>query len=91
MADCKYAIATITGSAALHLALKSLDIGFGDKVAVPDTTFAASINAIELAGAIPIIIDVHKDDWTIDTNLLEKAILKENINGYSCTHTWSSS
>ena len=87
IACSKFAIATITGSAALHLALKTMKIGVGDKVVVPDYTFAASINAVELVGATPIIVDVSKEDWTLDTKLLEKVILKEKPTAVIVVHT----
>ena len=87
IAYSKFAIATITGSAALHLALKTLKIGVGNKVVVPDFTFAASINAVELVGATPIIVDVSKEDWTLDTKLLEKVILKDKPDAVIVVHT----
>ena len=87
IAKCKYAIATITGSAALHLALKTLKIGKGDKVIVPDFTFAATINAVELSGAEPVIVDVGENDWTLDIKLLEKAILKVKPAAVIVVHT----
>lgn len=66
------AVATSSGTTALHLALAGLDIGPGDEVIVPDFTFAASINAILYCGATPILIDVDRATWNLDPNLLEK-------------------
>jgi len=87
IASAKYAIATITGSAALHLALKTLNLGLGNKVIVPDFTFAATINAVELTGASPIIVDVNKEDWTLDCSLLNRVILKEKPDAIIVVHT----
>ena len=87
IAKCKYAIATITGSAALHLALKTLKIGKRDKVIVPDFTFAATINAVELSGAEPVIVDIGENDWNLDIKLLEKAILKVKPAAVIVVHT----
>ena len=64
--NSKYALATITGSAALHLALKIFDIGRGNRVLVPDLTFAATINAVIVSGADPILLDVDRETWTLD-------------------------
>ena len=83
----KFAIATITGSAALHLALKTLGLGKSDKIVVPDFTFAASINAIELVGSIPLIVDINYQDWTLDTSILEQVILKEKPKAVIVVHT----
>ena len=87
IASSKFAIATITGSAALHLALKTLNLGSGNKVIIPDFTFSASINAVELSGATPVIVDVNKEDWTLDCSLLEKVIIKEKPSAIIVVHT----
>lgn len=70
----KHAIAVSNGSVALHLALHCLDIGPGDEVIVPTFTYIASVNAITLAGATPIFVDVRESDWLLDPRLVEQAI-----------------
>lgn len=70
----KHAIAVCNGSVALHLALHCLDIGVGDEVIVPSFTYIASVNAITLAGAKPVFVDVSRDDWLIDPASVERAI-----------------
>ena len=87
IAQSKYALATITGSAALHLALKTLGIGNNDKVLVPDLTFAATINAVILSGAIPIIIDINNYNWTLDLKLTEIAIKLHKPKAIIVVHT----
>ena len=72
--DCTFGISTSNGTCALHLALKALDIGDGDEVIIPDLTFAATINAVLLANATPVIVDVEEDSWCIDPKHIEKAI-----------------
>jgi perosamine synthetase len=69
-----FALATSNGTTALHLALVSLNIGPGDEVIVPDFTFAASINAVLYTGATPVLVDINKDDWTLDIEATKKAI-----------------
>ena len=64
--DAKHAIATSSGTTALHTALLALGIKEGDEVIVPDYTFAASAFAIMHCGAIPILADVKKDTFCID-------------------------
>jgi len=54
------------GTVSLVLALMALEIGQNDEVIVPNYTMIASINAIKILGAIPIIIDVDKDTFTIN-------------------------
>jgi len=68
------AVATNTGSAALQLALLAAGVGPGDRVAVPDWTFVASVNAARHAGAEPVLIDVDDTSWTLDPALLAEAL-----------------
>ena len=70
----KHAIAVCNGSVAIHLALHCLDVQPGDEVIVPTFTYIASVNAIVLAGAKPIFVDVSPDDWLIDPAAVELAI-----------------
>jgi len=72
----KHAIAVCNGSVAIHLALHCLDVGPGDEVIVPTFTYIASVNAIVLAGAKPVFVDVSPSDWLIDPDSVEKAITK---------------
>lgn len=74
-----FAIVCSSGTAALFLALKSVGVKAGDKVAVPSTTFIATANAIKLAGAIPIFIDSDPKTLTISHEDLKNAILEYNF------------
>jgi perosamine synthetase len=69
-----YATAVTNGTVALHLALLSLEIVGGDEVIVPGLTYIATVNAVSYVGATPVIVDVYKDNWTIDITEIEKAI-----------------
>lgn len=70
----KHALVVSSGTAALHIALLSLNIGPGDAVLVPDFTFAATANAVEVTGAKAVAIDVERDSYNIDPVILEKVI-----------------
>lgn len=70
----RHAIAVSNGSVAIHLALHCLDVGPGDEVIVPTFTYIASVNAIALAGAKPIFVDVSPDDWLMDPDAVGRAI-----------------
>ncbi|MEI7605827.1 MAG: LegC family aminotransferase [Rhodospirillaceae bacterium] len=54
---CRYGIATVNGTAALHLALHALGVGAGDLVLCPALTFVATANAIAATGAAPLFLD----------------------------------
>lgn len=73
----KHAVATTSCTAAMFLALKALGVGHGDEVIVPDITFIATANAVTLAGATPVLVDVEPERLTIDTTALEKAITRK--------------
>jgi 8-amino-3,8-dideoxy-alpha-D-manno-octulosonate transaminase len=55
---CKHAVAVSSGTAALRVALAAAGIGCGDEVIVPAFTFIATVNAVVVAGAVPIFAEV---------------------------------
>jgi perosamine synthetase len=70
----KHAIATTSGTAAIFLSLKALGIGHGDEVIVPDITFIATANAVDLCGAKPILADIDPKTFNINPLAIKKAI-----------------
>ncbi|MDE7341934.1 MAG: aminotransferase class I/II-fold pyridoxal phosphate-dependent enzyme [Lachnospiraceae bacterium] len=70
------ATALSAGTAAIHLALKLLNIGPGDVVFVSDLTFSATCNPIVYEGAAPVFIDAEPDTWNMSPQALEKAFEK---------------
>ena len=70
----RHAVATSSGTAALHLALQLLEIGPGDDVFVSTFTFVATANAVIYQGANPVFIDSDHSTWNIDPQLLEEAL-----------------
>lgn len=74
--NVRYAVAVSSGTAALFLALKSLGVGLGDEIILPDVTFIATANAISLTGAKPILVDVDPKTLLIDPQSIKKAITK---------------
>ena len=73
----KHALAVSNGTLALYIALKMLDIGLGDEVIVPDFTFIASANAVVMAGAKPVLVDVDPDTFNIDIEQAENSITRK--------------
>lgn len=72
-----HAVALASGTAALHLALRHLNVGPGDEVICSTLTFCASANPIVYQRATPVFIDADKSTWNMDPNLLEED-LKES-------------
>jgi perosamine synthetase len=78
-AGTKYAVATSSGTTALHVCLLLNNIGQDDYVIAPNITFIASINSIKYTGAEPILIDVDPETWQMDLGLLEEFLEKETM------------
>ena len=76
-AGTKFAVATSSGTTALHICLILKEVQQNDLVITQNITFVATLNAIKYTGADPILIDTDVDTWQMDLNLLEK-FLKEN-------------
>lgn len=68
-----HAAALSSGTAALHLALRILDVGPGDTVFCSSMTFAASANPIVYQGAEPVFVDSEPESWNMSPVALEKA------------------
>jgi perosamine synthetase len=60
------AVATSSGTAALHVALIVAGVQPGDEVLVPSLTFIAPVNAIRYVGAVPVFIDAEPSYWQMD-------------------------
>ena len=72
--DAGHAVATINGTAALHVALAALGIGPDDEVLVPTLTFIAPANAVRYLGAWPLFVDVNPETWQLDVGLIARSV-----------------
>jgi perosamine synthetase len=70
----RHAVAVSSGTAALHLIVKTLGLGRGDEVLVPSFTFAASINVLLYENITPVFCDIELATYNIDPSDLEKRI-----------------
>jgi perosamine synthetase len=73
----KYAVATNSGTAALHASLVAAGVVPDDEVLVSDMTFIAPVNAIRYAGAWPVLVDAEPDFWQMDVERLTSFLEKE--------------
>ncbi|AWK90296.1 LegC family aminotransferase (plasmid) [Azospirillum thermophilum] len=71
-----HAIATVNGTAALHLALLVAGVKAGDEVLVPALTFVATANAVAHCGAVPHFVDSAPDRLGLDPVALEDRLLR---------------
>ena len=73
----KFAVATVNGTCALHIALKLAGVQPGDEVITQSLSFVATANAISYLGAKPIFLDVNQETLGLDPQALE-VFLKSN-------------
>jgi perosamine synthetase len=66
----RHGVAVSSGTAGLHVAVKALGIGRGDRVATPSFSFAASVNSFLYEGAEPAFVDIDPDTYEIDPDAL---------------------
>lgn len=81
--NAKYAIATVNGTAALHIALLLAGVEHNDEVITQPLTFIATANALSYIGAYPVFTDVDKDTLGLSPEKLEFFLSKhtEMLNG----------
>ena len=70
----RYGVATSSGTTGLHIALVGAGVKPGDLVIIPTFTFIATANAVAHAGAVPWLMDISADDWTLDAAKLADEI-----------------
>lgn len=69
-----HAVALSSGTAAMHLALRILDVGPGDEVIASTLTFIGSVTPIVFQGATPVFVDADRATWNMDPDLLDQEI-----------------
>jgi dTDP-4-amino-4,6-dideoxygalactose transaminase len=72
--ETEHAVGVSSGTAALELALRGLDIGPGDEVIVPTNTFIATAEAVSAAGARPVLVDVDEETALLTAEIAAAAI-----------------
>ncbi len=87
----RHAIATSSGTTALHLAMLAHGIGDGDEVITSPFTFIASANSVLYAGGTPVFVDIDPHTFNMDVSKIEsaitphtKAILPVHLYGLTC-------
>jgi len=72
--DAAHGQAVFNGSAALAVALRAIELDYGDEVIVPAYTFMATATSVLMAGGMPVFVDVEPDTYNLDPEAFEAAI-----------------
>jgi len=85
----KSAAALVSGTAAIHMALKAAGVGEGDIVFCPTFTFSATANPIIYQNATPVFIDSDYETWNMNPKALEEAFEKyPNVKAVLLVHLY---
>lgn len=71
---CRHALAVTSCTTGLEMALRALKIGPGDEVIVPDYTYPATADVVEIVGAKTVVVDIDYKSMLIDYEQIERAI-----------------
>jgi dTDP-3-amino-3,4,6-trideoxy-alpha-D-glucose transaminase len=72
--ESEFAVGVSSGTSALELALRALEIGPGDEVIVPANSFIATAEAVSAVGATPLLVDVDPESHLIDAEILAASL-----------------
>ncbi len=86
--EVRHAVAVSNGTDALALALRALDIGPGDSVALPAFTFAATAEAVCHVGARPLLVDIDRETFTLDPQALRRALRSRPVRAVIAVHLY---
>jgi len=77
--EAKHAVATASGTAALHLALIACGVSANDEVILPSVTFIAPANAVRYVGAHPVFVDVDRATLQLDVEAVREFLETETV------------
>jgi perosamine synthetase len=72
--DRKFGVAVTSGTAALDIAIETLNLSPGDEVIMPTFTIISCVHQVVRRGAIPVLVDCEFDTWNMDTKQIESRI-----------------
>ena len=79
MLGADHCVSVSSGTDALEVALRALNVKSGDEVILPANTFVATAEAVMLVGATPVLVDCTYGTWNIDASLIEEKISNKTV------------
>lgn len=73
----KHALACASGTIAVEIALRALNVGPGDEVILAGYDFSGNFRAVEATGAFPVLVDVLPDSWVIDPSQVNSSVCEK--------------
>lgn len=86
--DAAHCVGVSSGTDALYIALRALDVGHGDRVVVPTNTFIATAEAVSMTGAVPLLVDCDPSTRNIDVDQAAQALTAPNVVGVIGVHLY---
>lgn len=86
--DVDHALAVSSGTMALELALRGLEIGIGDRVVVPANTFIATAEAVSNVGATPVLVDCDPTTRNISVGAVAEALSEGSVQAVIAVHLY---
>jgi dTDP-4-amino-4,6-dideoxygalactose transaminase len=86
--EAQHCVAVSTGTDALVLALRALGTSSGSRVIVPANTFVASAEAVELVGAVPVLVDCDPLTRTVSVEAVERELRLRGAAGIIAVHLY---
>jgi dTDP-3-amino-3,4,6-trideoxy-alpha-D-glucose transaminase len=86
--EARHCVAVSTGTDALVLALRALGVRPGDRVIVPANTFVATVEAVSLVGAVPVLVDCDPLTRTISVEAVERELRASGATGIVAVHLY---
>lgn len=83
-----HCIGVSSGTDALYIALRALEVGHGDRVVLPANTFIATAEAVSMTGATPLLVDCDPDTKNIDVDQAARALRGANVVGAIGVHLY---
>lgn len=86
--EAKHCVAVSSGTDALYIALRALDVGPGDRVVLPTNTFIATAEAVSMTGASPLLVDCDPVTRNIDVEQATVAMRQPGVCGVIGVHLY---